>query len=250
MRILVTNDDGIHAEGLYRLAKAMARLGEVTVVAPLVERSAVGHALTLTDPLRVEKVFHDGVLFGRAVNGTPADCVKLAMRMLMEQPPDLVVSGINHGANTGHNVIYSGTVSAATEGAILSIPAFAISRAWSMEPDFEPAAEIAVEVAERIMGHHLPDGILLNVNVPALPREAIHGFRVTEQGQGRFVEAFETRIDPRGKTYYWQAGETLIPDRGETIDDTALEEGYVAITPIHYDLTARLFMAELETWGW
>ena len=250
MRILVTNDDGIHAEGLYRLAKAMARLGEVTVVAPLVEHSAVGHALTLTDPLRVEKVFHDGALFGRAVNGTPADCVKLAVRMLMEAPPDLVVSGINPGANTGHNVIYSGTVSAATEGAILAIPAFAISRGWSMEPDFGPAAEIAVEVAERLLAHRLPDGVLLNVNVPPLPRAAIHGYRITEQGQGRFVERFDARVDPRGKEYFWQTGETLIPDHGETIDDTALEEGYVSITPIHYDLTARPFMTELATWGW
>ncbi|HBB40330.1 MAG: 5'/3'-nucleotidase SurE [Nitrospirae bacterium CG18_big_fil_WC_8_21_14_2_50_70_55] len=250
MRILVTNDDGIHAEGLYRLAKAMARLGEVTVVAPLIEHSAVGHAITLTDPLRVEKVFHDGHLFGRAVNGTPADCVKLAVRMLMHEPPDLVVSGINHGANTGHNVIYSGTVSAATEGAILAIPAFAISRAWSLEPDFSPAAEIAVEVAERLLAHHLPDGVLLNVNVPAIARDEIRGFRVTEQGQGRFVETFEARVDPRGKQYFWQAGETVIPDHGETIDDTALEEGYVAITPIHFDLTARPFMAELASWGW
>jgi len=246
----VTNDDGIHAEGLYRLAKAMAHLGEVTVVAPLTECSAVGHAITLTDPLRVEKVFHDGALFGWAVNGTPADCVKLAVRMLMAEPPDLVVSGINPGANTGHNVIYSGTVSAATEGAILAIPAFAISRAWSLEPDFGPAAEIAVEVAERLMAHRLPDGVLLNVNVPALPRDEIRGYRITEQGQGRFVERFEARVDPRGKQYFWQAGETLIPDRGDTIDDTALEEGYVAVTPIHYDLTARPFMGELAEWGW
>ncbi|RMF79901.1 MAG: 5'/3'-nucleotidase SurE [Nitrospirae bacterium] len=250
MRILVTNDDGIHADGLYRLAEAMRALGEVSVVAPLVERSAVGHALTLTDPLRVERVHHGGELYGHAVNGTPADCVKLAVRMLLDRPPDLVVSGINHGANTGHNLIYSGTVSAATEGAILGIPSVAVSRAWSPDPDFGPAAEVALEVARRVLDHGLPEGILLNVNVPALPREGIRGFRLTEQGRGRFVETFEARVDPRGKTYYWQAGETLVADEGEGSDDGALAAGYVSVTPIHYDLTARAFLPALAEWGW
>lgn len=250
MQILVTNDDGIHAQGLFVLAWAMQRLGEVHVVAPLVEKSAVGHALTLVDPLRVEKVFHDGVLFGHAVNGTPADCVKLAVNVLLETPPDLVVSGVNRGANTGHNIIYSGTVSAATEGAILSIPSLAVSLEWQEKSDFQPAAEVAVAVARKVVDHGLPEGVLLNVNVPAVPREQIRGFRITEQGKGRFVEFFEERIDPRGNAYYWQTGETHIPESAADVDDAALADGYVSITPIHYDLTARHFLRELAGWGW
>lgn len=250
MQILVTNDDGIHAHGLFALARAMKHLGEVHVVAPLVEKSAVGHALTLVDPLRVEKVFHDGVLFGHAVHGTPADCVKLAVNVLLKQRPDLVVSGINRGANTGHNIIYSGTVSAATEGAILGIPSVALSLEWSEEPDFQPAAEIGLEVVRKVVDRGLPEGVLLNVNVPALPREQIRGMRVTEQGKGRFVEFFDERVDPRGRAYYWQTGETLIPESGADVDDAALADGCVSITPIHYDLTARHFLEELTGWGW
>lgn len=250
MQILVTNDDGIHAHGLFVLVQAMKQLGEVHVVAPLVEKSAVGHALTLVDPLRVEKVFHDGVLFGHAVNGTPADCVKLAVNVLLETRPDLVVSGINRGANTGHNIIYSGTVSAATEGAILGIPSLAISLEWRAKLDFQPAAEVALEVARKVVERGLPEGVLLNVNVPAVPRDQIRGMRVTEQGKGRFVEFFEERIDPRGNAYYWQTGETHIPESVAYVDDTALADGCVSITPIHYDLTARHFLRDLEGWGW
>ncbi|HEX9594167.1 MAG TPA: 5'/3'-nucleotidase SurE [bacterium] len=250
MQILVTNDDGIHAHGLFALTQAMKHLGEVHVVAPLVEKSAVGHALTLVDPLRVEKVFHDGVLFGYAVHGTPADCVKLAVNVLLKTRPDLVVSGINRGANTGHNIIYSGTVSAATEGAILGIPSVALSLEWSEDPDFQPAAEIGLEVVSKVAERGLPEGVLLNVNVPALPREQIRGIRVTHQGKGRFVEFFEERLDPRGRAYYWQTGETHIPESADDVDDAALADGCVSLTPIHYDLTARQFLAELATWGW
>jgi 5'-nucleotidase len=250
VQILVTNDDGIHAQGLFVLARAMQALGEVHVVAPLVEKSAVGHALTLVDPLRVQKVFHDGVLFGHAVNGTPADCVKLAVNVLLKEPPDLVVSGINRGANTGHNIIYSGTVSAATEGAILSIPSLAISLEWQEKPDFQPAAEVALAVARKVVERGLPEGVLLNVNVPAIPREQISGFRVTEQGKGRFIEFFEERIDPRGNAYYWQTGETHVPESEADVDDAALADSCVSITPIHYDLTARDFLGELDGWGW
>ncbi|MGD2063496.1 MAG: 5'/3'-nucleotidase SurE [Nitrospirota bacterium] len=250
MQILVTNDDGIHAHGLFALAQAMKRLGEVRVVAPLIEKSAVGHALTLVDPLRVEKVFHDGTLFGHAVHGTPADCVKLAVNVLLETRPDLVVSGINRGANTGHNIIYSGTVSAATEGAILGIPSVAVSLEWSEQPDFQPTAEIGLEVVRKVVERGLPEGVLLNVNVPALPREQIRGIRVTEQGKGRFVEFFDERLDPRGRAYYWQTGETLIPQSADNVDDAALADGCVSITPIHYDLTARDFLQELDGWGW
>jgi 5'-nucleotidase len=250
VQILVTNDDGIHAPGLFALAQAMNQLGEVHVVAPLVEKSAVGHALTLVDPLRVDKVHHNGVLFGHAVHGTPADCVKLAVNVLLKTRPDIVVSGINHGANTGHNIIYSGTVSAATEGAILGIPSVALSLEWSEEPDFQPAAEIGLAVVRKVVQRGLPEGVLLNVNVPAVSREQIHGMRVTEQGKGRFVEFFDERVDPRGRAYYWQTGETLIPESGADVDDAALTDGCVSITPIHYDLTARHFLQELAGWGW
>jgi len=186
--ILVTNDDGIDAPGILALARALNPLGDVTVVAPSVERSAVGHAITLSDPLRVTPIQFDNAYDGYAVSGTPADCVKIACWALLNGKPDLVASGINLGINTGINTIYSGTVSAATEGAILGIPSFAISLTTYQDPDFSFAATFASRLAPMLLEKGLPPGVCLNVNVPAVPESEIMGVSVTRQGRALFEE--------------------------------------------------------------
>jgi len=248
MRLLLTNDDGIYAKGIEVLYEQLRQDHEVLVVAPETEQSAVGHAITLMDPLRVKPVNRNGAFFGYAVNGTPADCVKLAIKELMEERPDLVVSGINLGANVGMNVIYSGTVSAATEGTILGIPAMAISINSIRSPDFEPAAMFARSLARKVAANGLPPRTLLNVNVPAIPAGEIKGVRVTRQGVTRFVERFERRVDPRDSVYYWQCGSTPLLEEDVDTDGSALAAGYISITPIHYDLTNYAFLDTLREW--
>ncbi len=248
--ILVTNDDGITARGLQALRDALADLGEIMVVAPATEMSAVGHAITLSDPLRVWSFEKNGGFFGYAVKGTPADCVKVAYWALLNGKPkwDLVVSGINHGANTGIDIIYSGTVSAATEGAILGVPSFAISLATFEKKDFGVAAKFARQLAEEVLAKGLPKGVFLNVNVPPLPEEEIRGVRVTKQSRAVYEERYDIRKDPRNRTYYWLAGEKVGIPQDETVDDYAVKAGYISVTPIHFDLTNYAFLSELETW--
>src|SRR5579884_3334971 len=189
MKILVTNDDGIFADGIYALFKELQKLGEVIAVAPASEQSAVGHAITLMTPLRVNQVNRHGEFFGWAVNGTPADCVKLAVHALMDERPDLIVSGINLGANIGTSVIYSGTVSAATEGTILGIPSIAMSLATFANPDFSVAAKFARKLGKLVLSKGgLPSGTLLNVNVPNVPRADIRGVEVTVNSDSRFED--------------------------------------------------------------
>ncbi|MAE69389.1 MAG: 5'/3'-nucleotidase SurE [Gemmatimonadetes bacterium] len=246
MRILVTNDDGIHAPGLRALAEAVEDLGTVHVVAPAVERSAVGHAITLFEPLWIERM-HDGDKeLGVAVSGTPADCVKLAIQALLPEPPDLVLSGINRGANTGTNVLYSGTVSAATEGTILGIPSIAISIASFEFRDYEPSIWVARELVRDLREHGLPRGTLLNVNMPPLPRGEIRGVRYTRQGRARYVENFIERTDPRNRTYYWMEGEKEDRPEPPGSDETAVAEGFISICPIHYDLTDWAMLRSME----
>jgi 5'-nucleotidase len=249
MRILLTNDDGIYAKGIEALNEHLSRDHEVVVVAPETEQSAVGHAITLTDPLRVKSIKRNGAFFGYAVKGTPADCVKLAVNELVEFTPDLVVSGINLGANVGINVIYSGTVSAATEGTILGVPAIAVSLNTFKEPDFEPAASYTRLLVRQVAENGLPPHTSLNVNVPAIPAEKIQGVRITRQGVTRFVERFDRRVDPRNNVYYWQCGSNppLVED-GDT-DANALAQNYISITPIHHDLTNYEFLEALRTWS-
>jgi len=248
MRILLTNDDGIYAKGIEVLHEHLCRDYEVLVVAPETEQSAVGHAITLTDPLRVKSIQRNGGFFGHAVKGTPADCVKLAINELMKPPPDLVVSGINLGANVGINVIYSGTVSAATEGAILGVSAIAVSINSFKDPDFEPAAHFARLLVRQVAEHGLPPHTSLNVNVPALPSNRIRGVRITRQGVTRFVEKFDRRVDPRNKVYYWQCGSTPpFTEDGDT-DASALDQDHISITPIHHDLTNYGFLDNLRNW--
>ncbi|UCF63680.1 MAG: 5'/3'-nucleotidase SurE [bacterium] len=247
--ILVTNDDGVHAPGIYALYQAMRDLGNAQVVAPESERSAVGHALTISDPLRVWAVDRYGENFGHAVNGTPADCVKLAVKSILNKKPDLVVSGINQGPNTAINVIYSGTVSAATEGTIMGIPSIAFSLASFRISDFDFAARFATHLAKKVMENGLPDGTLLNVNIPALPEDQILGVKITRQGKGRYEEYFEKRVDPMNRNYYWLAGKKLQLDNESDVDDVAVLERYVAITPIQFDLTDYKVLDQLKEWN-
>ncbi len=248
LSILLTNDDGIYAPGIQSLKEALKGLGAITVVAPLVEKSAVGHAITLSDPLRVQEITRDGEFFGYAVNGTPADCVKLGVRCLMQKEPDLVVSGINQGPNTATNIIYSGTVSAAAEGVIMGIPAMAVSLASFTSTNFTAAANIARTLSKKILNGGLPQGTLLNVNVPAVAEREIAGVRVTRQGKGRYEEAFDKRIDPNNRVYYWLTGKRLMVDKEDDVDDLAVMKNYISVTPIHYDLTDYKFLEELRTW--
>jgi 5'-nucleotidase len=239
MRILICNDDGIHAPGIAALHDAVKGLGELHVIAPDAERSAAGHAITLADPIKSMPVEKEGEFFGYGIGGTPADCIKLAVCAVMKDaPPDLVLSGINLGSNTGISVIYSGTVSAATEGVVLGIPGVAFSLCTYTEPEWETAGRIALEITQQIIENPLPPGVLLNVNIPNLPYEQLKGIKVTRMGRSRFIEKFHKRLDPRGRTYYWLDGELEVQDDGDDIDIHAVRDGYVSITPIHLDLTA------------
>ncbi len=249
MKILLTNDDGIYTKGIEVLYEHLDKDHEVLVVAPETEQSAVGHALTLTDPLRVKPLNRNGTFFGYAVKGTPADCVKLAVNELMQPPPDLVVSGINLGANVGINVIYSGTVSAATEGTILGVPAIAVSINTFRNADFKPAARFVRLLTLQVERHGLPPHTSLNVNVPAIPEKEIRGVRVARQGITRFVEKFDRRVDPRDNVYYWQCGSTPPLEEDKDTDASALARDFIAITPIHHDLTNYDFLESLRSWS-
>ncbi len=247
MRVLVTNDDGIYAKGIEKLAKSLGRVADVTVVAPEVERSAVGHAITLNDPLRVDEVYKDGKLFGYAVNGTPADCVKIGIGAIMDDKPDAVFSGINPGTNIGTNAIYSGTVSAAIEGSIMGCCSAALSVVCKKEPNYDYAEEFTLKLFKMLAEKGFPK-VLLNVNIPSMPAEGIKGVRLTRQGKMQFREYFDRRQDPSGRTYYWLTGELINTEEGVDVDSTALVEGCVSITPIHYDLTDEKVLEQIKDW--
>lgn len=258
MKLLISNDDGIFALGIRSLANRLAEAGhQVTVVCPDRERSATGHGLTLHQPIRadvVESVFHPSVK-AWACSGTPSDCVKLALWALLDSPPDLVLSGINHGSNLGTDVLYSGTVSAAMEGVIEGIPSIAFSLASFTSSDFQPAAAFAESLVAQLAKQPLPELLLLNVNVPAVNAEAIAGVKLTRQGIRRYIDVFEKRLDPRGKTYYWLAGELLeevaepsaLADQAPT-DVEAIRAHYITVTPLQYNLTAATGLASLKHW--
>ena len=252
--ILLSNDDGIDAAGIVALAEAVEPIGTLYVVAPEREQSAVGHAITVRDPVRAHpwqfRLPSGGTVPAWAVSGTPADCVKLAINQLLPRKPDLVISGINQGPNTAVNVIYSGTVSAATEGTILGIDALAFSLCSWDSKDFEASQQIARFLVKEVLKRGLPPGILLNVNIPPGPPEAIQGIRVTRQARARWEEEFTERRDPFNRPYYWLGGRFVNLDTGEDSDLAAIEAGYVSVTPLHYDLTAYEFLPQLHQWGW
>ena len=245
MRILVTNDDGVHSQGLRILARRLKTLGEVYIVAPDRERNAASHALTLHKPLRVEMLGNG--IYG--VNGTPTDCVNLGASTLLDRRPDLVVSGINKGGNLGDDVTYSGTVSAAIEGTLLGIPSFAVSQLNDGEFHFDTAAEFAVRLARLIGKEGLPKDTLLNVNVPNLPISGIRGVKVTSLGKRIYDQSnIVTKTDPRGRAYYWIGlNETSWEDRKDT-DYLAICEEKISVTPVHLDLTNYAVLERLRGW--
>jgi 5'-nucleotidase len=237
MKILLSNDDGIHAPGLAALYQAVKGLGEIVVAAPDSQMSAVGHAITISDPIKVHEVTTASGLSGYAIGGTPADSVKVAVQALMDAPPDLVVSGINLGPNAGISIIYSGTVSAATEGTILGIPSLAISINTFTDPLWDTAIHAARVVIERAIQQGVPAGTLLNVNVPNKPLAELRGYQVTRMGKSQYREVFHRRQDPRGNIYFWMDGEMELEAGQNGTDVQALEENCVSITPLSFDLT-------------
>jgi 5'-nucleotidase len=242
-RILVTNDDGVRSKGIQALAEALAPLGEIVVVAPGREASAVGHALTLHHPLRLEHL-RDSIY---ALDGTPTDCVNIAVAAVLRGLPDLVVSGINKGLNIGDDVTYSGTVSGALEGALLGVPSIAVSvQQGPGEWDFADSARVACEVAARVLEKGLPPRTFLNVNVP---RAAPKGIRLTVQGKRTHATTVSERLDPRGRTYFWigEGEDEWLPD--DASDYAAIRAGYVSLTPLQSDMTAAEGAAIVKALG-
>lgn len=249
--ILITNDDGIFAKGIRSLVEVMVELGEVWIVAPDSAQSGMGHAVTINNILRFEEVpFSVPGVRAFATSGTPVDCVKLAIYNVLERKPDLLVSGINHGANSSINVIYSGTMSAAVEGAVEDIPSIGYSLLdHSATADFEPAKPFVKAIAKQVLQHGVPDGSCLNVNIPKLPADQLKGIKICRQARGYWADAFEKRISPSGGEYYWMTGKFYNPDKGEDTDEWALENGYVSVVPTQFDLTDHHAMGMLNTWN-
>ncbi len=242
--ILITNDDGVRAEGIQRLTRAMSTIGKVAVVAPETQKSGASHALTLSDPLRSNRIDENTL----AVDGTPTDCVLLAMRGLLDRKPDLLISGMNHGPNLGDDVTYSGTVAAAFEGTLLGLPSIAISVASWEECSFDSAERFAAVIARKVLKHGLPEGTLLNVNVPSRPPEEIKGVRVTKLGKRVYRDVVVKKQDPRGRDYYWIGGQPPIWCEGEGTDFEAVEEGLISVTPLQLDLTDYKSLHMVRVW--
>ncbi len=238
--ILVTNDDGITSPGIHALVEEMKHLGRVVVVAPDSPQSGMGHAITLDDPLRMEKVeIFEGVESYQCT-GTPVDCVKLAVDKIIKGKPDLCVSGINHGSNSSINIIYSGTMSAAMEAAIEGINAIGFSYLnYSYEADLALCRRVARSVAAEVLKNGLPKNVLINVNIPNITEAHYKGMKVCRQAVAKWEEEFNERIDPRGKTYYWLTGKFVNYDNGDDTDEWALTHGYASIVPVQFDLTAH-----------
>ncbi|MDF1697457.1 MAG: 5'/3'-nucleotidase SurE [Saprospiraceae bacterium] len=238
--ILVTNDDGILAPGLKALVGVASRFGEVVVVAPDSPQSGQGHAITLESPLRLRKVHFDDI-DAYECSGTPVDCVKLAKNVLLkDRTIDLCLSGINHGANSSINVIYSGTMSAAMEASLEGVNSIGFSLLdYNFDADFTAATSIAETIVEQVLVNGLPPCKLLNVNIPSLPATEIKGMRVCRQGNGSWIEDFQEGLDPRGEKYYWLTGRFVNKDHGEDTDIWALANGYVSIVPTGFDLTVH-----------
>ncbi|RPH59479.1 MAG: 5'/3'-nucleotidase SurE [Chloroflexi bacterium] len=253
MHILVTNDDGAQAPGLLALAQEMRKLGKVTVLAPDRNWSASGHVKTMDRPLRVKEVkLADGTI-ALASDGAPSDCVALALLGVVTEKIDLVVSGINPNANVGHDVTYSGTVTAAMEAVIDGVKGIAVSldsRPGHGDLDFGPAARMAARVAAKVLAEGLPEGVLLNVNVPSLPNDEINGIQITRQGLRVYRDALDARNDPRGRPYYWIGGDFPTGIVEDGTDFGALAAGFVSITPLQLDLTAREALERLREWKW
>ncbi|MEL6976780.1 MAG: 5'/3'-nucleotidase SurE [Bacteroidota bacterium] len=249
--ILVTNDDGITAPGLRALIKTMKTIGEVIVVAPDSPQSGMGHAITIDNTLYSKKVVIDqneGAPEEYSCSGTPADCVKLALQEILDRRPDICVSGINHGSNASINVIYSGTMSAAIEAGIEGVPAIGFSLCdYTWEANFEPALEAIKKIVEQALAHGMPNGTVLNVNIPKSD-EPPKGIRVCRQARANWKEKFDKRQSPMGKNYYWLTGEFELLDKGKDTDEWALAQGYISVVPTQFDLTAHHIIPQINNW--
>jgi 5'-nucleotidase len=245
--ILVTNDDGVTAPGIMNLVEAVKDLGKVVVVAPDKPQSGMGHAITIGQPLRLHKVSVFEGIEAYSCTGTPVDCVKLAVDKVLHHKPDICISGINHGANHSINVIYSGTMSAAVEAAIESIPSAGFSLLdYNLEADFTGARKYAREVVEKMMNTKLNKHTVLNVNIPSVPVEFLKGFKICRQAYAKYEEDFIERSDPHGRNYYWLTGEFVNFDKGKDTDVWALANNYVSIVPVQFDLTNYVLKTQLE----
>ena len=248
--ILVTNDDGIVAPGIRALIDVMKELGEVVVVAPDSPQSAMGHAVTINSTLTLQKVNIDSDINKEySCSGTPVDCVKIALSQVLDRKPDLCVSGVNHGANSSINVIYSGTMSAAMEAGMSGIPAIGFSLMdFDWGADFEQIKPFIKKITQEALKNTISRGVVLNVNFPKLKTEDIKGIRVCRQAKATWVENFDKRVNPHGKEYYWLTGEFVNQDKGEDTDEWALEHGFISIVPVQFDLTAYHAIPELNSW--
>jgi 5'-nucleotidase len=249
-RILVTNDDGIYAEGILALKAALEAVGEVFVVAPDRPRSACGHSITLHKPLRMNKVRLPDGSHGYAVSGTPSDSVSLAVIEVMRHKVDLVVSGINPGPNLGWDLTYSGTVSAAMEAVMMGFPAIAASVASHAEDmSYDLAARFTAHIARIVLTHGLPADTLLNINVPHVPADRLNGIEVTRQGRRRYAGQIQKRLDPNGREYYWLGGDVPVDEMEEGTDVKAIADQKISVTPVHLDLTGYSSLDEVRSWG-
>ncbi len=252
MKILLANDDGIYAPGLAAMEKALRTIGDVTVIAPATEQSGVGHSITFLSPLVCKEVYDGDRLRGYAVEGSPADCVKLGVVELLEERPDLIVSGINGGLNAGINVLYSGTVGAAIEGAFFGITSIAVSLEWDEHAQFDRAAEMARQIIVQILENKSSSSRLYNLNIPTPATKLPPGeaeLKVVPMGVVRYGEHFIKRKDPRNRDYYWATGNPP-PEHGEEETDlSALEKGYLTLTPLHFDMTERAQIDEMKPWN-
>jgi 5'-nucleotidase len=248
--ILITNDDGIMAPGIRNLVAFMREIGDVVVVAPNKGQSGMGHAVTITHPLRLEKVDVDGDHQEYSCSGTPVDCVKLAVNKVLHRKPDVLVSGINHGSNSSINVIYSGTMSAAIEGAMEGIPSIGFSLLdYSLDADFVSSKSYIQNIVRNVLNHGLPKGNCLNVNIPAVKTDKIKGVRVCRQADANWVEEFDHRKDPRGKDYYWLTGKFELFEDADETDEWALANNYISVVPIQFDFTAYPLIEKLKNWN-
>ncbi|MEW4923717.1 5'/3'-nucleotidase SurE [Algibacter sp. 2305UL17-15] len=248
--ILVTNDDGITAPGIRTLIEVMTTIGDVVVVAPDSPQSGQGHAITLDSTLYAEQVeVASGTHLEYTCSGTPADCVKLAVREILDRRPDICVSGINHGSNSSINVIYSGTMSAAIEAGIEGIPAIGFSLLnYKWSANFDASKNYVKTITENALKHGLQEGTVLNVNIPDIPKKDIKGIKICRQARANWVEKFDKRKSPQGRDYYWLTGKFVNLDGGEDTDEWALENNYVSLVPVQFDLTAHHAIQELNTW--
>jgi len=238
--ILVTNDDGVNAPGIRTLIRIMRKLGDVVVVAPDSPRSAQSHAITISEPLRIKLIEETEGYSEYSCNGTPVDCVKLGTKIVIRGNPDLLVSGINHGSNASINVVYSGTMAAVIEATIDKIPAIGFSlNDYSHQAEFQHSEQYIEAITSEVLGNGLPEGVCLNVNIPKISNEKIKGIKVCRQAKGSWVEEFDERKDPRGRDYYWITGVFSNPDPQEGTDTRAMDDNYIAVVPMHFDLTAH-----------